>query len=48
MYIIIIIIIWPRGKAGRQKNLGWVPLRLSFLYKGYGLWALSCDFVLRS
>ena len=27
------------------KDLGSIPLRLSFLFKSCGLWTLSCDFV---
>ena len=35
-----------RHWAGRQKDLGSIPLQLSFsLQKGCGLWTLSCDFV---
>ena len=30
---------------GKRKNLGSIPLRLSFLFKSCGLWTLSCDFV---
>ena len=37
--------VWPTGKAGKQKDLGLNPLRLSFLFKRCGLWTLSCDFV---
>ena len=34
--------VWPSGKAGkRQRDLGSNPLRLSFLFKDYGLWTLS-------
>ena len=25
--------VWPSGKAGKRKNLGSIPLRLSFLFK---------------
>ena len=25
--------VWPSGKAGKQKGLGSIPLRLSFLFK---------------
>ena len=34
-------------RTGKQKGLGSIPLRLSFLslQKGCGLWTLSCDFV---
>ena len=34
-----------RRQAGKQRDLGSKPLRLSFLFKGCGLWTLSCDFV---
>ena len=34
-----------RRWAGKQKDLGSNLLRLSFLFKGCGLWTLSCDFV---
>ena len=34
-----------RHKAGKQRDLGSNLLRLSFLFKGCGLWPLSCDFV---
>ena len=34
-----------RREAGKQRDLGSNPLRLSFLFKGCGLWTLSCDFV---
>ena len=34
-----------RREAGTQRDLGSNPLRLSFLFKGCGLWTLSCDFV---
>ena len=37
--------VWPSGKAGKQKDLGSNPLRLSFLFKSNGLWTQSCDFV---
>ena len=37
--------VWPSGKAGKQKDLGSNPLRLSFLFKRCGLWTLFCDFV---
>ena len=33
-------------KAGKQRDLGSIPLRLSFLFKSCFLWTLSCDFVL--
>ena len=38
--------VWPCGKAqaGKQRDLGSNPLRLSFLFKSCGLWTLSCDF----
>ena len=36
-----------RRKAGKRKDLGSIPLRLSFLFKSCGLWTLSCDFVHR-
>ena len=25
--------VWPSGKAGKRKDLGSIPLRLSFLFK---------------
>ena len=25
--------VWPSGKAGKRKNLGSIPLRLSFLFR---------------
>ena len=34
-----------RREAGKRKDLGSVPLRLSFLFKSCGLWTRSCDFV---
>ena len=34
-----------RRSAGKQRDLGSNPLRLSFLFKSCGLWTLSCDFV---
>ena len=34
-----------RHQAGKQKDLGSNLLWLSFLFKGCGLWTLSCDFV---
>ena len=39
--------VWPSGKAGKRKDLGSIPLRLSFLFKKVvvQLWTLSCDFV---
>ena len=37
-------LVWPSGKAGKQKDLGSSPFRLSFLFKSWGLWTLSCDF----
>ena len=33
--------VWPGGKAGKQKELGSNPLRLSFLFKSCGLRTLS-------
>ena len=35
----------PSGKAGKRRDLGSNPLRLSFLFKSCGLWTLSCDLV---
>ena len=32
-----------RRSAGKQRDLGSNPLRLSFLFKSCGLWTLSCD-----
>ena len=37
--------VWPSGKAGKRRDLGSIPLRLSFLFKSCGLWTRSCDFV---
>ena len=37
--------VWPSGKAGKRRDLGSNPLRLSFRFKSCGLWTLSCDFV---
>ena len=37
--------VWPSGKAGKQRDLGSNPLRLSFPFKRCGLWTLPCDFV---
>ena len=37
--------VWPSGKAGKERNLGSNPLRLSFLFESCSLWALSCGFV---
>ena len=37
--------VWSRGTAGKQKDLGSIPLRLSFLFKSCDLWTLSYDFV---
>ena len=34
-----------RRSAGKQRDLGSNPLRLSFLFKSCGLWTLSCEFV---
>ena len=34
-----------RRQAGKQKDLGLIPPRLSFLFKSCGLWTLSRDFV---
>ena len=31
--------------AGKQRDLGSIPLRFSFLLQSCGLWTLSCDFV---
>ena len=31
--------------AGKQRDLGSNPLRLSSLFQSCGLWTLSCDFV---
>ena len=38
---------WPRGwkVAGKQKDLGSIPLWLSFLFRSCGLWTLSYGFV---
>ena len=38
-------LVWPRGKAGKRRDIGSNRLRLSFLFKSCGLWTLSCDFV---
>ena len=32
------------GLAGKQRDLGLNPLWLSFLFKSYDLWTLSCNF----
>ena len=39
--------VWPSGKAGKQKDLASIPLRLSFLFKKVvvGGLTLLCDFV---
>ena len=37
--------VWPSGKAGKQRDLGSNPNRLSFLFKSCDRWTLSCDFV---
>ena len=34
-----------RRWAGKQRDLGPNPLRLSFLFKSCSLWTPSCDFV---
>ena len=34
-----------KRQAGKQRDPGSNPLRLSFLLKRCGLWSLSCDFV---
>ena len=34
-----------RHWAGKRRDLGSNPLRLSFLFKSRGLWTLSCDFI---
>ena len=34
-----------RRQAGKQRDLGSNPFRLSFLFKSCGLWTLSCGFV---
>ena len=34
--------VWPRGKAGKQTDLGSNPLWLSFLFKICDLWTLFC------
>ena len=36
------------GLVGKQRDLGSNLLRLSFHFKGCGLWTLSCDFVLHN
>ena len=36
------------GLAGMQRDLDSNPLWLSFLFKGCGLWTLSCNFVLHN
>ena len=30
-------LVWPSGKAGKQRELGSNPLRLSFVFKSCGL-----------
>ena len=37
--------VWSSGKAGKQRDFGSNPLRLSLFFKSCGLWTLSCDFV---
>ena len=37
-----------RRQAGKRKDLGSNPLRLSFLFKSCCLWTPSCDFVPRN
>ena len=37
-----------RRWAGKRRDLGSNPLRLSFLFKRCGLWTLSCGFVLHN
>ena len=32
--------VWPSGKAGKQRDLGSNPLRLSFLFKSGSMWTL--------
>ena len=34
-----------KAVGGKRKDLGSIPLRLSFLFKGCGLWTRPCDFV---
>ena len=34
-----------RHQAGKQEDLGLIPIQLSSLFKGCGLWTLSCDSV---
>ena len=33
--------VWTSGKAGKQEDLGSIPLCLSSLFKSCGLWTLS-------
>ena len=40
--------VWPSGKAGKERNRGSNPLRLSFLFESCGLWKLSSGFVLHN
>ena len=37
-----------KAKAGKQKDLGSIPLRLSFLFKKVVVYGQSCDFVLHN
>ena len=30
--------VCPSGKAGKERDLGPIPFRLSLLFKGFGLW----------
>ena len=38
-------LVWPSGKAGKRKDLGSIPLRLSFPFKKVVVCGQSCDFV---
>ena len=35
--------VWPSGKAGKQRDPGSNPVRLSFLFNSCGLWTLLYD-----
>ena len=39
--------VWPSGKVGKRKDLGSIPLRLSFLFKKVVVCGhcFNCDFV---
>ena len=37
LYVYVYKPVWPSGKAGKQRELGSNPLRLSFVFKSCGL-----------